>query len=59
VLAHPAVDRWTPTAMSLRFFDRIAAPKELVLLEGAGHYPVEAPGVHQLLDAIEKAFGRG
>ncbi|TQM06371.1 alpha-beta hydrolase superfamily lysophospholipase [Pseudonocardia kunmingensis] len=55
VLAHPACDRWTPTAMSLRFFDRIAAPKELVLLEGAGHFPVEAPGVHQLVDAIDRA----
>jgi alpha-beta hydrolase superfamily lysophospholipase len=53
ILAHPAEDRWTPTAMSLRFFDRIAAPKELVLLEGAGHFPVEEPGVHQLVDAID------
>lgn len=52
VLAHPAQDRWTPTAMSLRFFDRIAAPKELVLLEGAGHFPVETPGAHGLVDAI-------
>jgi alpha-beta hydrolase superfamily lysophospholipase len=52
VLAHPARDRWTPPAMSLRFFGRIAAPKELVLLENAGHYPVEAPGVHQLVEAI-------
>lgn len=52
VLAHPADDRWTPTEVSLRFFERIAAPKELVLLEGAGHYPVESPGAHQLVDAI-------
>lgn len=55
VLAHPAQDRWTPTAMSLRFFDRIAAPKELLLLENAGHYPVESPGAHQLVDAIATA----
>jgi alpha-beta hydrolase superfamily lysophospholipase len=26
VLTHPADDRWTPTEVSLRFFDRIAAP---------------------------------
>jgi alpha-beta hydrolase superfamily lysophospholipase len=56
VLAHPALDRWTPTEMSLRFFDRLAAPKELVLLEGAGHFPVEAPGAYQLLEAIDSAF---
>jgi alpha-beta hydrolase superfamily lysophospholipase len=55
VLAHPGVDRWTPTAMSLRFFDRIAGPKKLVLLEGAGHFPVEAPGIHQLLEALDSA----
>jgi alpha-beta hydrolase superfamily lysophospholipase len=59
LLAHPAEDRWTPTAMSLRFFDRIAAPRELVLLENAGHYPVEAPGAHQLLDAITREPQRG
>jgi pimeloyl-ACP methyl ester carboxylesterase len=56
VLAHPERDRWTPTAMSLRFFERIAAPKKLVLLEGAGHFPVEAPGAHQLLTEIETAL---
>ncbi|TKG72746.1 alpha/beta hydrolase [Prauserella endophytica] len=52
VLAHPGEDRWTPTEVSLRFFDRLAAPKELVLLEGAGHYPVEAPGAHRLAELI-------
>jgi pimeloyl-ACP methyl ester carboxylesterase len=56
VLAHPALDRWTPTEMSLRFFDRLAAPKKLVLLEGTGHFPVEAPGAHQLVEAIDTAF---
>ena len=53
VLAHPAEDRWTPTEVSLRFFDRIAAPKRFVPLLGAGHYPVEPPGARQLVDAIE------
>jgi hypothetical protein len=24
-----------------------------VLLEGAGHFPVEEPGVHQLVEAID------
>jgi alpha-beta hydrolase superfamily lysophospholipase len=52
VLAHPAADRWTPVEISLSFFERISAPKRLVLLEGAGHYPVEAPGAHQLAETI-------
>jgi alpha-beta hydrolase superfamily lysophospholipase len=58
LLVHPAADRWTPPSLSIRFFDRIAAPKELVLLENAGHYPVETPGVHQLADALEQLRGR-
>lgn len=51
-LAHPADDRWTPAALSRTFFDRIRGPKRLVLLEGAGHFPVERPGLDQLADAV-------
>jgi alpha-beta hydrolase superfamily lysophospholipase len=58
LLVHPAADRWTPPRLSIRFFDRIAAPKELVLLDNAGHYPIETPGVHQLADALEALHGR-
>jgi pimeloyl-ACP methyl ester carboxylesterase len=48
---------WVTLACDLlRFFDRLAAPKKLVLVEGAGHFPVEAPGAHQLLEAIDTAF---
>lgn len=49
-LAHPAADTWTPVELSRSFFDRLAGPKELVLLPEAGHYPIEAPGVERLLD---------
>lgn len=55
VLAHPADDRWTPHEVSMRFFDRIAAPKEIVMLENAGHYPVESPGARQLVEAMGTA----
>lgn len=58
LLTHPAADRWTPLELSIRFFDRIAAPKKLVLLENAGHYPVETPGVYQLADALEEIRDR-
>lgn len=51
VLAHPAADTWTPVELSRPFFDRIAAPKELILLGNAGHYPIESPGAQQLLEA--------
>ena len=48
LLAHPAADKWTPLAVSKPFFDRLDGEKELVMLEGCGHLPYEAPGVFQL-----------
>ncbi|MEU6581418.1 alpha/beta hydrolase [Nocardia sp. NPDC046763] len=51
-LLHPGADRWTPLALSKSFFSRIAAPKHLVVLDDAGHYPVEDPGIRQLAAAL-------
>lgn len=52
LLAHPGVDRMTEISLSRRFFDRIAAPKRMVVLEGASHMPTEHPGVDQLEEAV-------
>jgi alpha-beta hydrolase superfamily lysophospholipase len=52
LLVHPADDRWTPPHLSTRFADRIAAPTTTVLLGGAGHFPVEQPGLDQLRSAV-------
>jgi alpha-beta hydrolase superfamily lysophospholipase len=52
LLAHPGVDRMTDIALSRRFFDRLAAPKRMVVLEGASHMPTEHPGVDQLEVAV-------
>lgn len=52
LLTHPAADTWTPVELSRPFFDRIAAPKELVMLDNAGHMPVEQPGLTQLRRAL-------
>lgn len=51
-LVHPAADAWTPAALSIRFLDRLAAPTRLVLLEQCGHYPIEEPGLSQLLATL-------
>jgi alpha-beta hydrolase superfamily lysophospholipase len=48
LLAHPACDAWTSVAASRLLFDRLAAPKRLVLLENCGHFPIEQPGLQQL-----------
>ncbi|MNS09683.1 2-succinyl-6-hydroxy-2,4-cyclohexadiene-1-carboxylate synthase [compost metagenome] len=51
LLVHPAEDRWTNVSLSLPFFERLGCEKRLVMLEGAGHAPIEEPGVSQLEQA--------
>lgn len=48
LLAHPEDDRWTPVEISRLFFDKISVPKRLRMLENAGHFPIESPGLEQL-----------
>ena len=57
LLAHPGVDRMTDISLSRRFFDRLAGPKRMVVLEGASHMPTEHPGVDQLESAVLKFVG--
>jgi pimeloyl-ACP methyl ester carboxylesterase len=42
----------TEIAHTRRFFDRLVAPKRMVILEGASHMPTEQPGVAQMEAAI-------
>lgn len=51
LLAHPAADRWTTLEASLPVFERLAVPKQLVILDNCGHFPIEEPGVTQLKEA--------
>ena len=48
------------TAPCLRktYFDRIAAPKTLSILETAGHCLIETPGIHQLADVLTDVHDR-
>lgn len=53
LLTQPAEDRWTPLHLSEPFLSRISKVKvEKVMLEHAGHYPMEEPGLQQMEDAI-------
>ena len=53
LLTQPAEDRWTPLHLSTPFLSRISKVKvETVMLENAGHYPMEEPGLRQMEDAI-------
>lgn len=57
LLTHPGVDRMTEISLSRRFFDRLACPKRMVVLEGASHMPTEHPGVDQLESAVLEFVG--
>lgn len=51
LLVHSGADRWTQLSLSRLFFDRLACEKKLVILEGAGHFPIEARGLSQMEQA--------
>jgi alpha-beta hydrolase superfamily lysophospholipase len=53
MLVHPDADQWTPTELSLPFFERIGGYKELKLLENCGHAPIEEPGIEQLKESVQ------
>lgn len=53
LLTQPAKDRWTPLHVSQVVLDRISAVTvRVIMLENAGHYPLEQPGINQMNDAI-------
>lgn len=54
LLTQPAADRWTPLHLSEPFLRRITkVPVETIMLDNAGHYPLEQPGLDQLVDAVD------
>jgi pimeloyl-ACP methyl ester carboxylesterase len=53
LLTQPAQDRWTPLHLSELFLGRVRkVPMRTVMLENAGHYPIEQPGLDQMVAAI-------
>lgn len=53
LLTQPAADRWTPLHLAESFLKRISkVPVETVMLENAGHYPIEQPGLDQMVATI-------
>lgn len=52
LLVHPELDPMTPIRFSHPFFDRLVVDKECIILEGAGHFPIEQPGLKQLEVAV-------
>ena len=56
----PAEDRWTPLHLSEPFLLRLSpiVPVNTVMLDRAGHYPLEQPGLSQMVDAIDAFYLR-
>jgi alpha-beta hydrolase superfamily lysophospholipase len=53
LLTQPARDQWTPLHLSELFLARIKrVPVKVTMLENAGHYPLEQPGLDQMVDAV-------
>lgn len=53
LLTQPAADRWTPLDLSQLFLKRISkVPVDTVMLDNAGHFPLEQPGLDQMVEAI-------
>lgn len=57
LLTQPSADRWTPLHLSEPFLGRIKrVPVKTVMLENAGHYPLEQPGLSQMVEAIDSFY---
>jgi alpha-beta hydrolase superfamily lysophospholipase len=48
LLVHPVEDKWTDVSLSRIFYDKLSCDKELKMLDGAGHFPIEEKGLAQL-----------
>ncbi len=57
LLTQPAADRWTPLHLSEPFLQRVRkVPVKVVMLDNAGHYPLEQPGLSQMVEAIDAFY---
>ena len=53
LLTQPLEDKWTPLHLSELFLPRTKkVPVKTGMLDNAGHYPLEDPGLQQVVDAI-------
>ena len=53
LLTQPAEDHWTPITLSEPFLEKLPENGwSSVMLENAGHYPLEMPGLQQLEDSM-------
>ncbi|MFC8302919.1 alpha/beta hydrolase [Specibacter sp. NPDC057265] len=52
-LMHPELDEWIPVALSESTLQTLPGPTTSRLLRSCGHFPLEEPGLQDLLNGIE------
>jgi alpha-beta hydrolase superfamily lysophospholipase len=52
-LMHPELDKWTPVELSEGTLRTLHGPTTSQLLRGCGHFPLEEPGLRDLLSGLE------
>lgn len=55
ILAHPERDAWTPVTLSLPVLRSHGGASRLVMLRGCGHFPIEQPGLDDLIQVVVDA----
>lgn len=53
-LMHPELDEWTPVELSEGTLRTLPGPTTSQLLRGCAHFPLEEPGLQDLLSGLEK-----
>lgn len=53
-LMHPELDQWTPVELSEGILRTLQGPTTSRLLRGCGHFPLEEPGLQDLLSGLEE-----
>lgn len=56
-LMHPELDEWTPFQLSEHTLRSLPGPTTSRILRGCGHFPLEEPGLHDLLIGIAEVAG--
>ena len=59
LVVHGDADTLIPPALGRALYERAAAPKRFVLVEGGTHYSINGVGQRQYRDALHELFGLG
>lgn len=52
IVAHPNADAWTPVVPECRDSSKVHTYSRVVLLRECGHFPIEEPGLTDLIETI-------